>query len=55
LRYVRERTELQREIDRLQEEGAIRHGDAIQALLDRKHALAQRIDSLGSEGIAHTN
>lgn len=55
LRYVRERTELQREIDRLQEEGAMRHGDEIQALLDRKHALAQRIDSLGSDGMAHTN
>jgi DNA primase len=52
LRLVRERTELQREIDRLQEEGAQGSGDEIRALLDRKHALAQRIDALGSEDMA---
>ena len=46
LRYVRERTELQREIDRLQEEGASRHADRIVALLDRKKALVQRIEAL---------
>ncbi|MGB2716925.1 MAG: DNA primase [Vicinamibacterales bacterium] len=46
LRYVRERTDLQREIDRLQEEGASRHADQIVALLDRKKALVQRIDAL---------
>jgi DNA primase len=52
LRLVRERTELQRQIDRLQEEGTQGDGDEIQALLDRKHALAQRIDALGSEDMA---
>lgn len=46
LRYVRERTELQREIDRLQEDGAARHADQIEALLDRKQHLVQRIDAL---------
>jgi DNA primase len=46
LRYVRERTELQQEIDRLQEEGATRHADRIEALLDRKKDLVQRIEAL---------
>jgi DNA primase len=46
LRYVRERTEVQREIDRLQEEGATRHADQIVALWDRKRALVQRIEAL---------
>ena len=46
LRYVRERTDLQREIDRLQEEGASGHADQIVALLDRKKALVRRIDAL---------
>jgi DNA primase len=46
LRYVRERTELQREIDRLQEEGASRHGDELVALLTRKQALVEQIDAL---------
>ena len=46
LRYVRERTDVQREIDRLQEEGAVRHADAIVALWDRKRAIVQRIESL---------
>jgi DNA primase len=46
LRYVRERTEVQREIDRLQEQGATRHADEIVALWDRKKALVQRIEAL---------
>ena len=46
LRYVRERTELQQEIDRLQEEGATRHADRIETLLDRKKDLVQRIEAL---------
>ena len=46
LRYVRERTEVQREIDRLQEQGAAGHADAIVALWDRKKALVQRIEAL---------
>jgi DNA primase len=54
LRYVRERTEVQREIDRLQEPGATRHADQIVALWDRKKALVQRIEALidGREGMA---
>jgi len=48
LRYVRERTEVQREIDKLQEEGASRHADRIVALLNRKLGLAERIDALGA-------
>ena len=46
LRYVRERTEVQREIDRLQELGAARHADEIVALWDRKRALVQQIEAL---------
>jgi DNA primase len=46
LRYVRERTEVQREIDRLQEQGATRHADAIVALWDRKKVLLERIEAL---------
>ena len=46
LRYVRERTELQQEIDRLQEEGATRHAGRIEALLARKKDLVQRIEAL---------
>ena len=46
LRYVRERTELQQEIDRLQEEGTTRHADRIEALLDRKKDLVRRIEAL---------
>jgi DNA primase len=54
LRYVRERTEVQREIDRLQEQGATRHADQIVALWDRKRALVQRIEALidGRESMA---
>jgi DNA primase len=57
LRYVRERTEVQREIDRLQEQGANGHDDQIVALWDRKKALVQRIEALvdGREGIAADN
>jgi DNA primase len=51
LRYVRERTEVQREIDRLQEEGAARHADEIVALWDRKKALLERIEAL-MDGVA---
>jgi DNA primase len=46
LRYVRERTEVQREIDRLQEQGAAGHADEIVALWHRKKALLQRIEAL---------
>ena len=46
LRYVRERTEVQREIDRLQEQGATGHADEIVALWHRKKALVQRIEAL---------
>ena len=46
LRYVRERTEVQREIDRLQEQGATRHADEIVALWDRKKVLLERIEAL---------
>ena len=54
LRYVRERTEVQREIDRLQEQGAARFADQIVALWDKKKALVQRIEALvdGRESIA---
>jgi len=53
LRYLRERAEVQREIDRLQEQGAAGHGDQIVALWDRKKALVQRIEALmdGMEGV----
>ena len=50
LRYVRERTEVQRQIDRLQEDGAARHADEIVALWDRKKALVQRIEALIDDG-----
>jgi DNA primase len=46
LRYVRERAEVQREIDRLQEQGGAGHGDKIVALWERKKALVQRIEAL---------
>jgi DNA primase len=46
LRLVRERADVQREIDRLQEEGAARFEDQIVALLDRKTALLRRIEDL---------
>ena len=44
LRYTRERAEVQREIDRLQEAGAAHHEREIVALWDRKKALARLIE-----------
>ena len=46
LRYDRERAALQREIDRLQEDGAARHDAEIVALWERKKDLLHRIDGL---------
>jgi DNA primase len=47
LRYDRERADVQREIDRLQEAGAARHEQEIVALWERKKDLLHRIESLG--------
>jgi hypothetical protein len=44
LRYDRERAALQREIDRLQEDGPERHDAEIVALWERKKELLQRIE-----------
>jgi DNA primase len=44
LRYDRERAEVQREIDRLQEAGAAGHDQEIDALWERKKDLLQRLD-----------
>jgi DNA primase len=46
LRYERERAEVQREIDRLQQLGAEQHGEAINALWMRKRDLLHRIEGL---------
>jgi len=46
IRWEREKALLQREIDRLQQLGAADHGDEINGLLDRKTALAVRIQEL---------
>jgi DNA primase len=46
LRYDRERAELQREIDRLQEAGAAAHETEIVALWERKKQLLHQIESL---------
>jgi phage host-nuclease inhibitor protein Gam len=46
LRYERERGDLQREIDRLQELGAAQHDAEITALWARKKDLLTRIESL---------
>lgn len=46
LRYDRERADLQREIDRLQEAGAASHEQEIVALWERKKALLHRIELL---------
>jgi DNA primase len=46
LRYERERTALQQEIDRLQQTGGVEPGEALQELLVRKYELIQRIDGL---------
>jgi hypothetical protein len=45
-RYERERAAVQREIDRLQQMGAVEHGDAIDALWGRKQDLLRRITDL---------
>jgi DNA primase len=46
IRFDRERASVQREIDRLQEQGAARFEDQIVALWDRKKDLLQRIEAL---------
>ena len=46
LRYERERAALQREIDRVQQEGASTPGTELQELLVRKYELIQRIEGL---------
>ena len=46
LRYERERAAVQRDIDRLQQQGAAQHGDEINALWARKRELVQRIEGL---------
>ncbi len=46
LRWERERTAIQREIDRLQGLGSTQHGDRIDLLLNQKRSLAQRIEEL---------
>jgi DNA primase len=51
MRYTRERADVQREIDRLQEDGAANHETEIVALWDRKKLLLRQIESLmGAEG-----
>jgi DNA primase len=46
LRYERERADLQREIDRLQQQGASEHGDQIDELWVKKQDLLKRIERL---------
>ena len=46
LRWERERGDIQREIDRLQELGAGQHGDEIDALWQRKKDLLHRIEEV---------
>ena len=46
-RFDRERAAVQREIDRLQEEGAARYEDEIVSLWTKKKVLLQRIEALG--------
>jgi hypothetical protein len=46
LRYDREQAALQREIDRLQQLGAVQHGAEINDLLARKREVLQRIGGL---------
>jgi DNA primase len=50
LRFDRERAAVQREIDRLQEEGAAHHEEAIVSLWARKQALLQRMEALMEAG-----
>ena len=47
-RFDRERAEVQREIDRLQEQGGARYDDQIVALWARKRDLLRRIEEMGS-------
>lgn len=47
-RFDRERAEVQREIDRLQEQGGARFDDQIVALWARKRELLRRIEEMGS-------
>lgn len=47
-RFDRERAEVQREIDRLQEQGGARYDDEIVALWTRKRDLLRRIEEMGS-------
>ena len=44
LRWERERAAIQREIDRLQEQGASRYGHEIDALWEKKKTLMHRIE-----------
>jgi DNA primase len=46
LRYARERADVQREIDRLQQQGASEHGREIDELWVKKQALLRRIEGL---------
>jgi DNA primase len=46
MRWTRELAEIQNEIDRLQERGAAKHADEIDALLTRKRLLLQQMDAL---------
>jgi len=48
LRYDRERSEVQREIDQLQDQGAAGESGRLEALWQRKRALLQRIESLSA-------
>jgi DNA primase len=48
-RFDRERAEVQREIDRLQEQGGARYDDEIVALWARKRDLLRRIEEMGSD------
>jgi DNA primase len=50
LRFDRERAAVQREIDRLQEQGASRHEAEIVSLWSRKQALLQQIEALMETG-----
>ena len=51
LRYDRERADVQREIDRLQEAGAAEHDTEIVALWERKKDLLHRIETL-TQGVS---
>ena len=51
-RFDRERAEVQREIDRLQEQGGARYEDEMVTLLARKRDLLRRIEEMGSGEVA---